>query len=77
VSYHPSRYRPTTLSIEELERLRLPDVKLDSVKVVSPGRQAEEHLQVIGTISGNIRFELLLIHATPSPGGRAKSKFLL
>jgi hypothetical protein len=33
VSYHPSRYRPTTLSIEELERLRLPDVKLDSVKV--------------------------------------------
>ncbi|HUR46533.1 MAG TPA: tannase/feruloyl esterase family alpha/beta hydrolase, partial [Candidatus Saccharimonadales bacterium] len=52
------------LSVEELQRLRLPDVTLESAKQVTPDRaknpQAAAHVEVKGFIGGTIRFELLL-----------------
>ena len=52
------------LSADELLKLRLPDVVLDSVTPVAPvpkqPNRAAAYLQVKGIIGGNIRFELLL-----------------
>lgn len=52
------------LSLEELRHLRLPDVLLESATPVTPDRQknpqAAAYVQVMGTIGGTIRFELLL-----------------
>ncbi len=52
------------LSLEELRQLRLPDVKLESLQAVAgdPQKrpQSSGHVEVKGSIGGNIRFELLL-----------------
>jgi len=55
------------LSVEELRRLRLPDVVLESVMPVPPDSQknprAMPYAEVKGVIGGHIRFELLLPEA--------------
>ena len=52
------------LTIDELRRVRLPDVTLETVTAEAPdgkkGPQAVAHVSVKGAIGGNIRFELLL-----------------
>jgi hypothetical protein len=49
------------LALEELKQLRLPEVRLDSVRQVTPERKgAAAHVEVKGTIGEHIRFELLL-----------------
>ncbi len=52
------------LSLEELRRVRLPDVPQLSATQVNPDRQknpqAAPYIEVKGVIGGNIRFELLL-----------------
>src|SRR5271165_3739050 len=52
------------LSVEDLRRVRLPDVVLESARSVTPDRQknpgAAAHVEVKGVIGGSIRFELLL-----------------
>ncbi len=52
------------LSLEELRRVRLPDVVVESATPVTPDReknpQAAAYVQVKGLIGGTIRFELLL-----------------
>jgi feruloyl esterase len=52
------------IGIEELRKVRLPDVTLDSVQAITPDLKknpsARAHIQVNGTIGGNILFELLL-----------------
>ena len=52
------------ISVEELRKLRLPDVLLESVTPVIPEAQkrpnAAPHLEVKGVIGEHIRFELLL-----------------
>jgi feruloyl esterase len=54
-------------SLEALQRARLPDVVLESVKPVTPDRQknpqAAGRVEVNGVIGGSIRFELLLPEA--------------
>lgn len=51
-------------SIEELQRVRLPDVVLQSASTVNPDRQknpqAAPYVEVKGVIGGSIHFELLL-----------------
>jgi len=52
------------LSIDELRRLRLPDVFLEKVESVAPNSQRNRggggHVRVLGVIGGHVRFELLL-----------------
>ena len=52
------------LSLEELRRIRLPDVAIESAQVVTPDRQknpnAAPYVEVKGIVGGTIRFELLL-----------------
>jgi hypothetical protein len=60
--------QPTThINIEDLRGLRLPDVVLESAKLVNPDPQknpsAAAYVEVQGVIGGNIRFELLLPEA--------------
>ena len=52
------------ISADELQRVRLPDVVLESVKPITPEAQhrpnAAAYVEVKGVIGGHIRFELLL-----------------
>ena len=62
LSGHPISAATTNhLSIDDLRKVHLPDVVLDSVKQVEGnGSKTASHLEVRGTIGGHIRFELLL-----------------
>lgn len=53
----------THLTIDELKKIRLPDVTLESVTPItaeSQNKKGRSHVEVKGTIGGHIRFELLL-----------------